>query len=126
MVLIIAIVAVATVLGDRRDVPYEPVSPFGRDASPEAETQATPDVVELAREIASARRGIPPRTAAHLRDVARGRLLDGHRLDLSEPGDRQAVGLLLSPTLAAIVLENEPSRVPVRELDRLLDELEHL
>jgi hypothetical protein len=120
------VAAVAVVLVDRRDVPYEPVVPFGRDADDEAPTLETPDVSELIREIAISRRGIPPRTAAHLRDIARGRLLDGHRIDLADPADRVTARTLISPSLAAVVLDDDASNVSVRDLDSLLDELEHL
>ncbi len=126
VVLAVCTRAVADVFFHRRDVPYEPAVPFGRDTDGEAPTLETPDVSELIREIAITRRGIPPRTAAHLRDIARGRFLDGHRIDLSDPGDRAAARGLISAALAAVVLDDDAASASVRDLDHLLDELERL
>jgi len=111
-------------LGERQILPGPPVTPFGPDVSDESRERETPDVAELVRELATARRGIPTRTAGHLREVARGRLLDGRRLDLADPVDRDRAAQLMSAEMRAVVIEDRSAEVSIRELGVLLDELE--
>lgn len=118
----------ARLLAEQRAPVVEPVEPFGPDDADTAPTVETPDVSELLREIGSGRKDLPPRITAQLRDIAAGRLLDGHRIDVTDPADRPRIVALVSDELAAIVLGDDgaASRVPTRRLGRLVDELERL
>jgi hypothetical protein len=119
----------ARALTDQREPVVEPLEPFGPDTDESPPTIETSDVTELLREVASARKDLPPRITAQLRDIAAGRLLDGHRIDVRDPADRARAAAHMSDVLASIALGSEDREMPLipkRQLGALVDELERL
>jgi hypothetical protein len=122
-------VLLAMALGDQREPIVQPLEPFGPDTDDALPIIETPDLTELLREIGSSNKDVPPRITAQLRDIAGGRLLDAHRIDIADPADHSRVDALVSDALASIALvddERALPRIPKRRLGALLDELEKL
>ena len=110
------------VTGDGVSLPFVPAD------APPAPSIETPDVSELLRLIAQSKGSTPAPIARHIREIARGRLADHHRLDVERRADHAAIERLLSPTLSAIVTTDDINAlgIPIRALPQLLDELETL
>jgi hypothetical protein len=122
-------VLLAGSLAEQRSPVFQPLEPFGPDADGTVPTIETPDVTDLLREIGSGRKDLPPRIISQLRDIAAGRLLDGHRLDLGDPAERRRATALVSDELGTILFDDddrEPPQIAKRRLGPLLDELERL
>ena len=116
-------------LNDQREPVVQPLEPFGPDTDGTTPTIETSDVTELLREVGSGRKDLPPRIIAQLRDIAAGRLLDGHRIDIDDPADRVRAAALVSDALGSIALgaeDREMPKIPKRRLGALVEELERL
>lgn len=116
----------ALAFGSPRALPPAPVTAFAPRRATEPPAIETPDVTELVREIEASRPHLSPRIVAVVRDVAAGRLLDHHRLDVRRPGDAARARDILGPELSAIVLDDGPVAIPTRSLGDVLTRLEAL
>lgn len=109
---------------------FRVVTPFAPPEPAQAPTIETPDVSEVLRAIEQSGGVLPPLLIRQLRDIARGRLADHHRLSVHHEADRRAIDDLLSEPMRTIVRSDDSERpidrIPVRSLAKLLDELEAL
>lgn len=108
-------------------------APFAPPDPPAPPSTETPDVTEILKAIEGAKGVVPPLLIRQLREIARGRLADHHRLSVDRASDRPALDRLLSEPLRRITIadadrpeNSDPGSVPLRHLPLLLDELDAL
>lgn len=123
-------VTVVAVIAHRRwsDLDPQVLRPFVPPEPQATSGVETPDVTELVRAVESSGGRLPTAIAKRLAEAVRGRLADRHRLQFYSDADRDAIEALLSPTMWAL-LNTRPDDtvdVPLRDLNRLLDEVEAL
>ncbi|MGG7307630.1 hypothetical protein ACQXVK_10605 [Curtobacterium sp. AB451] len=70
--------------------------------------------------------GVPERTLARVRAVARHRLWTRHRLDLDDPGDRRAIEAVLPSAVVAVLVRERRSEIDLTTFASVLTALETL
>lgn len=104
----------------REDVPLTwPVPPV------RSEPGARRDLSETAWAL-RARGGVPERTLARARAVARHRLWTRHRLDLDDPRDRTAIDAVLPSGVVAVLVRERRSEIDLVAFGNVLTALETL
>lgn len=84
-------------------------------------------IVEIADEVASAKRVVTPKLRSRIGKVAHGRLDDQHQARVSSTLVADDVRALLSPTLHTILTDDEKADdIPIGELESLITEVEGL
>ena len=111
--------AIAWWQADHDRVIGAPLTPFGPERPDAPPVVETPDVADLAREIAQAGRAVPPKVVAVLRASTLARLQDEHHID---PDDARGRDEVLGPELRELV-RDDGDDVPLRSLSRLIDEV---
>ncbi|WP_058724616.1 hypothetical protein [Curtobacterium luteum] len=104
----------------REDVPLNwPVPPVRSEPGARRELSETAWALR-------ARGGVPERTLARARAVARHRLRMLHRLDLDDPADRTAIEAILPPGVVAVLVRERRSEIDLGTFASVLTALETL
>lgn len=130
MVVIVAIVALATMVDQRwSHLAAAPIEPFVADDPPVPSGVVTPEIADLRRAL-DRRPGdaIPPNVGGRIAEAARGRLLDDHHLDARQHACHDDLRALVGPDLYDIVTAapDQQPRLPMHRLSDVLDEVERL
>jgi hypothetical protein len=114
-------------------------SPFGREPMPDRPPAAPRPLYDLLRQLRSAyggaggsARAIPPPICRTLREEAERRLAEGHRLDAAKAADHIRIRALVTHATWRLIEPLPchgaplPRRIPLSQLDSILDDLEKL
>lgn len=123
------LIVVGSLVGDRwSDSDHQAARPFVPPEPASTSGAETPDVTELVKMIEGSAGRLPSTIADHLADACRGRLADHHRLHVHIAADHEAIRSLIGPALWSLVSADPDDAVdmPIRNLPRLLDEVDAL